>query len=64
MIRDGNTHRIISDIQTGAKFGMQTLDSHLLNLYTAGIISYEEFISKSRDPDTQLQKLREMTGQG
>ena len=63
MIRDGNTHRIISDIQTGAKFGMQTLDSHLLNLYTAGIISYEEFISKSRDPDTQLQKLREMTGQ-
>ena len=62
MIRDGNTHRIISDIQTGAKFGMQTLDSHLLSLYTSGIISYEEFISKSRDPDTQVQKLREMNG--
>ncbi|MGN0843713.1 MAG: type IV pilus twitching motility protein PilT [Kiritimatiellia bacterium] len=63
MIRDGNTHRIISDIQTGAKFGMQTLDSHLLSLYTSGIISYEEFISKSRDPDTQVQKLRELTGE-
>ena len=64
MIRDGNTHRITSDIQTGAKYGMRTLDSHLLNLYTAGMISYEEFISKSRDPDTQLEKIKELTGQG
>ncbi|MBR1608867.1 MAG: type IV pilus twitching motility protein PilT [Kiritimatiellae bacterium] len=64
MIRDGNTHRIISDIQTGAKYGMQTLDSHLLALYTNGMISYEEFISKSRDPDTQLEKIKELTGQG
>ena len=62
MIRDGNTHRITSDIQTGAKYGMQTLDSHLLSLYSHGMISYEEFISKSRDPDTQLEKLKEMQG--
>ena len=62
MIRDGNTHRINSDIQTGAKYGMQTLDSHLLSLYTHGMISYEEFISKSRDPDTQLEKIKEMQG--
>ena len=64
MIRDGNTHRINSDIQTGAKYGMRTLDSHLLELYTSGMISYEEFISKSRDPDTQLEKIKELTGQG
>ena len=64
MIRDGNTHRITSDIQTGAKYGMRTLDSHLLELYTSGMISYEEFISKSRDPDTQLEKIKELTGQG
>ena len=63
-IRDGNTHRITSDIQTGAKYGMRTLDSHLLELYTSGMISYEEFISKSRDPDTQLEKIKELTGQG
>ena len=62
MIRDGNTHRINSDIQTGAKYGMQTLDSHLLSLYTHGMISYEEFISKSRDPDTQLEKIKELQG--
>ncbi len=64
MIRDGNTHRINSDIQTGAKYGMQTLDSNLMQLYTDGIISYEEFISKSRDPETQMQKLKELSGQG
>ena len=64
MIRDGNTHRITSDLQTGAKYGMRTLDSHLLELYTSGMISYEEFISKSRDPDTQLEKIKELTGQG
>ena len=60
MIRDGNTHRITSDIQTGAKFGMQTLDSHLLSLYVAGRISYDELITKSRDVDTQLEKIKEL----
>lgn len=62
MIRDGNTHRITSDIQTGAKFGMQTLDSHLLSLYNAGRISYDELITKARDPDTILDKIKEQMG--
>ena len=60
MIRDGNTHRITSDIQTGAKFGMQTLDSHLLSLYVAGRIGYDELVTKSRDVDTQLEKIKEI----
>ena len=60
MIRDGNTHRITSDIQTGAKYGMQTLDSHLLSLYMAGRISYDEIVMKSRDVDTQLEKIKEL----
>ncbi len=62
MIRDGNTHRITSDIQTGAKFGMQTLDSHLMSLYQAGMIHYEDLITKSRDPDTVVEKLKEQMG--
>lgn len=64
MIRDGNTHRITSDIQTGAKYGMQTLDSHLLSLYVAGRISYDEIVMKSRDVDTQLEKIKELMGGG
>ena len=62
-IRDGNTHRITSDIQTGAKYGMQTLDSHLMSLYINGMISYEELITKARDPDTVVEKLKEQLGQ-
>ena len=61
-IRDGNTHRITSDIQTGAKYGMQTLDSHLMSLYVNGMISYEELITKARDPDTVIEKLKEQLG--
>lgn len=60
MIRDGNTHRLSSDIQTGAKYGMQTLDSHLLSLYVAGRISYDEVVTKSRDVDSQLEKIKEL----
>ncbi|MCL1857398.1 MAG: type IV pilus twitching motility protein PilT, partial [Kiritimatiellaeota bacterium] len=56
MIRDSNTHRIDSDIQTGGKYGMQTLDAHLMELYTDGKIHYEDLITKSRDPDTIVDK--------
>ena len=59
-IRDNKTFMIDSDIQTGAKFGMISLDTHLMNLYTAGIISYEDLITMSRDPDTVAQKLKEL----
>jgi twitching motility protein PilT len=54
---------IKSDLQTGAKFGMMTLDSSLMNLYRQGLISYEELITKSQDPDSVVQKLKEEMGQ-
>ena len=60
LIREGKSHQLLSVIQTGAKFGMQTLDSHLLSLYVAGRISYDELITKSRDVDTQLEKIKEL----
>ncbi len=59
-IRDNKTFQIGSDIQTGAKYGMTTLDSHLLNLYKTGLIHYEDLITKSQDPDTVVAKLKEM----
>ena len=62
LIRDNKTFRITSDIQTGAKRGMVTLDSHLLALYDEGIIHYEDLITKSQDPDSILQRLQEMGG--
>ena len=60
LIRDNKTFRINSDIQTGAKYGMVTLDSFLLEKYNAGLISQHEVITKSQDPGTILQKLQEI----
>jgi len=60
LIRDNKSFRIQSDIQTGAKFGMVTLDSFLLEKYEAGMIAEEEVITKSQDPTTIVQKLQEM----
>ena len=59
LIRDNKTFRLTSDIQTGAKFGMHTLDSHLLQLYEGGFIPYGELITKAQDPAAMFQKLEE-----
>ena len=58
LIRDNKTFRITSDIQTGAKYGMNTLDAHLMALYEQGRISYGELITKCKDPDSVVQKLQ------
>ncbi|GMV87250.1 MAG: twitching motility protein PilT [Chthonomonas sp.] len=47
LIRDGKTHQIYMDIQTGAHLGMQTLDGHLLQLLREKRIDYEHALSKS-----------------
>ena len=60
LIRDNKTFRIQSDIQTGAKWGMVTLDSSLLDKYQQGMISREEVITKSQDPVTMQAKLQEL----
>ncbi len=61
-IRDNKTNMIKSDLQTGAKFGMMTLDACLVNHYRNGLISYEELITKSQDPDSVVAKLKEEMG--
>ena len=58
LIRDNKTYRINSDIQTGAKYGMVTLDGFLLEKYQAGLITEDEVITKSQDPSTIMEKLR------
>jgi twitching motility protein PilT len=60
LIRDNKTFRINSDIQTGAKFGMVTLDSFLMEKYEAGMIAEEEVITKAQDPTTIVMKLQEV----
>ena len=59
LIRDNKTFRINSDIQTGAKYGMVTLDSFLMEKYSQGLISREEVITKAQDTITVQAKLQE-----
>jgi twitching motility protein PilT len=62
LIRDNKTFRITSDIQTGARWGMVTLDAHLLALYERNVITYEDVITKAQDPDGVLSKLQGNAG--
>ncbi len=57
LIRDNKTFRITSDIQTGAKYGMMTLDAHLMELYERGVISYEEVVTSAQDVEGIAQKM-------
>jgi len=59
LIREKKTFRITSDIQTGAKYGMVTLDSFLMDLYLKKIISYGEMITKAQDPEYIIGRLRQ-----
>lgn len=59
LIRDNKTFRINSDIQTGSKYGMVTLDGFLMEKYIEGKISREEVVTKCQDPTTIQQKLQE-----
>jgi len=60
LIREDKIHQIYSMMQTGqAKFGMQTMNQSLMELYTKGHISYEDAIGRSPVPDeiiTMLQR--------
>src|SRR5213594_1239842 len=59
LIRDNKTFRLNSDIQTGAKYGMVTLDSFLMEKYAEGLISREEVVTKAQDSVTIQAKLQE-----
>ena len=58
LIRDNKTFRITSELQTGAKFGMNTMDTHLIELFRAGKIDYAEMITNAQDQDSMIAKLR------
>ncbi|HEX8523550.1 MAG TPA: PilT/PilU family type 4a pilus ATPase [Tepidisphaeraceae bacterium] len=58
LIRENKSFRIDSEIQTGKKYGMQLLDDHLWQLFSAGKISAEEAIDKSKVPGAMVDRLQ------
>jgi len=61
LIREDKIHQIYSMMQTGqAKFGMQTMNQSLFDLYSRRLISYEDAVGRSPVPDeiiTMIQKV-------
>lgn len=60
-IREDKVHQIYSMMQTGqAKFGMQTMNQSLIDMYQKGLLSYEVIVSRSSMPEeliTMLERL-------
>ena len=51
IIREGKTHQLEAVIQTGAEFGMQSMDKTLVSLIHAGTITYDEARNYAVDLD-------------
>lgn len=51
IIREGKTHQLDAVIQTGAEFGMQSMDKTLVGLIHSGTISYDEARNYAVDQD-------------
>lgn len=51
LIREGKTHQIVSQMQTGARYGMQTMDAALYKLYKEGVISRQEILSRAMNSE-------------
>ncbi len=55
LIREDKVHQIYSMMQTGqARYGMQTMNQSLFDLYSKGLISYEDALGRSPIPDELL----------
>ncbi len=52
LIREGKTHQLPSVMQVSGKLGMQTLESALVDLVTAGTISIDE--ARARHPSSEV----------
>lgn len=51
LIRENKNHQIASVIQTGGRFGMKMMNQALFDLYRGHLITYEEALSRSTDPE-------------
>ena len=58
LIREGKSYQITSSIETGSQYGMQPMDKVLADMQKAGMISYEEAITRAIDRDNFLRLSR------
>jgi twitching motility protein PilT len=51
LIREDKCHQILSHIQTGGRVGMRTMNQSLFELYKNNLISWDDAMSHSGDPE-------------
>jgi len=62
LIREDKIHQVYSMMQTGqGKFGMQTMNQSLIELYSKGHIAYEDAIARSPVPEEIIQMLQRLS---
>jgi twitching motility protein PilT len=62
LIREDKIHQIYSMMQTGqSKFGMQTMNQSLLDLYLRGYLSFEDAVGRSPVPDELIATIQKST---
>jgi twitching motility protein PilT len=49
LIREGKSHQIYSALETGAQYGMQTMDKVLADMHRNGLITEEEALARAID---------------
>ena len=54
LIREQKIHQIYSVMQTGQKEGMKTMNQTLYELYASRVITLENALGRSSDPDDLL----------
>ncbi len=63
LIRDDKVHQIYSSMQAGKKFGMQTLNDALYQLYITRQVSADECVRCSSDPNEFLRMIGKSPGE-
>ena len=63
LIRDDKVHQIYSSMQSGKKFGMQTLNDALYQLYVTRMVTADECVRASSDPNEFLRMIGKGPGE-
>ncbi|MBF8982634.1 type IV pilus twitching motility protein PilT [Lutibacter sp. B2] len=58
LIREGKTHQLQTNIQTGSKYGMETMDNALLKLYNQMLIDKKTALTYAIDRDSLANYIR------
>ena len=62
LVREGKTHQLSTQIQTGREDGMIAFEASLFELVRAGRVSREVAMAAARDPTELQRRLRELRG--